>query len=197
MKTAFISGGHGDIGKAIAKRLKGKYKVLSPGRGELDVTNRVEVFQYMEKYQPDIIINNAGYIDPQPISQMTPYSYNLHFDVNFFGAVHCIQAGICNYCETFINIGSSAAYKGKKNWSSYCSSKAALMSLTESMIEEGYDAYCLNIGRTKTKMRYRLCGKEDDNTLLMPDDIAKLVKDICDGHIQPRVIKFDKKDGIN
>lgn len=46
---------------------------------------------------------------------------------------------------------------------------------TQCWAEDGYDVVCISPGRTATKMRKGLFPEEDPNTLLKPEDFAKVV----------------------
>jgi hypothetical protein len=48
----------------------------------------------------------------------------------------------------------------------------------ECMIKEGVDAWCLNIGRTASKMRRGLFPDEDQGALMQPDVVANEIVQI-------------------
>ena len=162
MKNVLITGGEGSIAKGIAFILKGnKYNVLTPSRLELDITNQLEVYNYMTENQPDILINCAGYIAPNTIKDTTVSEFKKHLNINLTGAFICIREAIRYKCNTIINIGSTSAFGGRKSWGAYCVSKAGLISLTEVSAEEGLESYSINPARTESKMRNRLFPDED------------------------------------
>lgn len=180
MKRTVITGGQGDIAKELANLFVQNNDYISlPGKTDLDVTNESQVRNFFKITPCDILINNAGCIHPKSIVESDTADWKKDIDTNLIGVYLCCKYSLLNNSKVqIINIGSSAAYKGKKEWSSYCASKAGVMSLTESLIMEGVNAYCLNIGRAATKMRYFLFGEEDINTLLSPKEIAIEVLDI-------------------
>lgn len=178
MKKVLITGGNGDIAKAIAKKLlcDGEYEVRTPGKEELNVTDIAGVEKYAGEYTPDILINNAGYVLPQPISECNLESTKIAIDVNLFGTFNCAAAVLKrNKGAIIINIGSSAATKVHGTWSSYCAAKAGVVMATQCWAEDGIKALCISPGRTATKMRKGLYPDEDINTLLKPDDFAQIV----------------------
>lgn len=184
MKKVLITGGNGDIAKAIQKKLlcAGEFEVRAPGREELDVTDIVEVEKYIEGYIPDILINNAGYVLPQSIGKCDLKSTKTAIDVNLFGTFNCAAAVLNrNNNAIIINIGSSAATKVHGTWSSYCAAKAGVVMATQCWAEDGVKSLCISPGRTATKMRKGLYPDEDVNTLLKPDDFAKIVMYALDG----------------
>ncbi len=171
-----ITGGNGDIARAIKERLEGEYEVLTPGKTELDVTDIEQVRAYFSDHQPDILINNAGYVAPASIAECDIASEKRAIDINLFGTFNCTSAVLKhNPKAKIINIGSSAATKVHGNWSSYCASKAGVVMATQCWAEDGYDAVCISPGRTATKMRRGLFPKEDLETLLKPEDFAEVV----------------------
>lgn len=173
---ALITGGNGDISKAIQKRLlELDYQILAPTRQEMDVTNKEQIIRVMNSFKPDIIINAAGYISPASIKESDDEEWIKHFDVNVYGAYLCIKYALLNGCSTVINIGSTSSFEGRENWGAYCATKAALMSLTETLAREGINSYAIHPSRTKTKMRDNLFPNEDKTTLMDPDRVAQFV----------------------
>lgn len=191
-KKVVITGGSGDIAKAIGRVLKTEYMVYLPHRSELDVTGSVAVKDYMQRVNPDILINNAGFIEPVSILNQSEDILEEHFRINVYGAFYCSRYALRNGCSLIINIGSSAGRKGKKDWSAYCASKAALIRFTESLYAEGHPAVCISPGRTHTKMRSRLVSSEDPNSLLDPMDLAKVVFNI----IRYPILFYGKNIGV-
>ena len=54
-----ITGAHGLVGSHLTDQLGYSHEVLALGRTELDITNAEQVFAFVEKEQPDLIINCA------------------------------------------------------------------------------------------------------------------------------------------
>lgn len=183
-KTVVITGGQGDIAKAIAGKLEalGGYRVLRPGKTELDVTDITGVGAYFAGKEVDILINNAGAVFVQPIGGCDLYKTKLALDVNLFGVFNCTAAVLKkNRNAQIINIGSSAATKLHGTWSSYCASKAGVVMATKCWAEDGVNTVCLSPGRTETKMRKGLFPNEDTATLLKPEDFADIVLRAIEG----------------
>ena len=57
-----ITGGHGQLGRALHTVLKQDH-IAAPGRSELDVTDRQQVREAMERWQPDAVIHAAAWTD--------------------------------------------------------------------------------------------------------------------------------------
>ncbi|KKJ75593.1 short-chain dehydrogenase [Kiloniella litopenaei] len=84
----------------------------------------------------DILINNAGLIDPiARIEDSDPAQWCNVIDVNYKGVYHGIRA-VTPYMKNkksgvIVNVSSGAASSALEGWSHYCSSKAAALSLTQ------------------------------------------------------------------
>jgi len=91
----------------------------------------------------DILINNAGVIDPiARIEDCDPESWGQLMDINIKGVFNGIHAALplmkSGNGGTIINIGSGAAYNALEGWSAYCTSKAGVLMLTRALhLEEG------------------------------------------------------------
>lgn len=186
-KNAVITGGEGSMAIAIRFLIStcvGLFP-LAPTKQFLDVTNEEIVKSYMERFKPSVLINCAGYIIPNSIKDTSLEEWKKHFDINITGAFLCSKYAIIEGCKTVINIGSTSAFGGRKEWGAYSASKAALLSLTETLVEEGINAYTLNPARTVSEMRKRLFPDEDAKTLMDPMKVAKYVERILEGHYKP------------
>lgn len=196
MRNIIITGGSGGVAKGVLELLQGEreYILHSPNRSELDVSNEAKVNSYFSSHTCDILINNASCIHPQTIRESDTSLWREDLEANLLGTYLCSHyALVANPRVRIINIGSSSAYTITGTWSAYCASKAGVLSLTETMIEEGIDAYCLNIGRVATPMRLRLRGEEDPNTLLTPLEVANEVLEIIKGNrMNTRIYRFRK-----
>lgn len=187
MKKVVITGGQGDIAKAIKELLQSEgYEVYSPGRLELDVTDIESVQNYFNNIVPDILINNAGHVVPQSIKQTDIKIDKTSIDVNLFGVFNCTGAVLAkNPKAKIINVGSSAATRVHGTWSAYCAAKAAVVMATKCWADDGVDAVCISPGRTATKMRSSLFQNEDPNTLLKTEEFAQIIKFAVDGCYAP------------
>lgn len=178
MKKVLITGGDGDIAKAIERKLQQfqQYEIRTPGKSELDVTNIESVTEYVSFWTPDILINNAGYVVPQSIAGCDIKKEKKTIDINLFGTFNCTAAVLSkNPGAQIINIGSSAATKLHGTWASYCAAKAAVVMATQCWAEDGFNCICVSPGRTATKMRKKLYPNENQSTLMCTDDFAQIV----------------------
>ncbi|MGI9424445.1 MAG: SDR family oxidoreductase [Hyphomicrobiaceae bacterium] len=84
----------------------------------------------------DILINNAGLIDPiAHLADSDPEQWLRVADVNYKGVYHGMRAALpvmlAQGAGTIVNISSGAATGAMEGWSHYCSSKAAVLMLTK------------------------------------------------------------------
>jgi len=90
--------------------------------------------------KPTILINNAGYSEAGFVQNTPVNTYMNNFKVNFFAPIALIQSVLPDMLERrkgkIINIINSAMFHSFPGTSSYCSSKAALGALHESLKAE-------------------------------------------------------------
>lgn len=176
-KRVLITGGNGDIAKAIKKKLVEEgYEVYAPSRMEMDVTDCDQIDKVMRDFQADILVNNAGYVVPRSIKNVDLENIKRHIDINLTGTFYCTGIGLkYNPDLKIINVASAAAVEVHGTWSEYCATKAAVVMATKCWSEDGLYAVAISPGRTRTKMRKSLFPDEDQSTLLEPNDFAKVV----------------------
>ena len=160
-KVALITGAARGIGRAVAERsLKEGARVVIADINEagaqavaresganalglrLDITDQTSidavVAQTVAKFGGlDILVNNAGLFDLAPIVEITRESYRRVYAVNVEGLLFMLQAGARQMIAQgrggkIINFASQAGRRGEALVAIYCSSKAAVISLTQS-----------------------------------------------------------------
>ncbi|MFO7759467.1 MAG: SDR family oxidoreductase [Roseovarius sp.] len=85
--------------------------------------------------QLDVLINNAGVIDPiAPLSEVDPAIWGHAIDINLKGVFNGMRAAlpgmIARGSGTILTVSSGAAHNSLEGWSAYCSSKAGAAMLT-------------------------------------------------------------------
>lgn len=108
----------------------------------LDVCDRqaieAMVTQVSERFGGiDILVNNAALFDMQPVLEVTEASYDKQFNVNVKGLFFTLQAVARAMVArgkggAIINMSSQAGRRGEALVSTYCATKAAVISLTQS-----------------------------------------------------------------
>ena len=131
----------------------------------------------------DIVVNNAGLIDPiGHITDIAPEDWGKVIDVNvkgIFNMLHATLPGMAARGEgVVINISSGAAYGAMEGWSHYCSSKAAALMLTKATHKEyankGIRTVGLSPGTVATDMQVNIkaSGINPVSTLETADHIS-------------------------
>ena len=111
-----------------------------------DVTSHIQVkelieFVYQKAASIDVLINNAGGIDPiAKLADSSAKAWSQNVDLNLKGAYFTTQAVLDQMLKqkggTIINLSSGAAYGPMEGWSHYCCTKAALAMLTRCVHKE-------------------------------------------------------------
>ena len=88
----------------------------------------------------DILVNNAGVFNMASIERITPEDYRRQYDVNVGGTIFACQAVIPSMKKrgggAIVNLASQAGRRGEPNITVYCSTKAAVISITQSLALE-------------------------------------------------------------
>jgi NAD(P)-dependent dehydrogenase (short-subunit alcohol dehydrogenase family) len=130
----------------------------------------------------DIVVNNAGLIDPiGHITDIPPEDWGKVIDVNvkgIFNMLHATLPGMEARGEgVVINISSGAATSALEGWSHYCSSKAAALMLTKAThleyAQKGIRVVGLSPGTVATDMQVNIkaSGINPVSTLDVSDHI--------------------------
>ncbi len=155
MKTVWITGGGSGIGKALALWMtRSGYKVYISGRDmekliavgagthpvACDITDESSVHQALEQIgTPDLAVLNAGTYAPGAVKETTLEDFRHAMEVNYFGTINCLHGLLPKMQEKgghIAVVASLAGYRGLPNASGYGPSKAAVISLCESMRAE-------------------------------------------------------------
>ncbi len=130
-----------DINEAGAKAAAAKLGPNALGL-RLDITDQASIDATIAATvahfgRLDILVNNAGIFDLAPIVEITRESYRRIYAVNVEGLLFMLQAGAKQMIAQghggkIINFASQAGRRGEALVAIYCSSKAAVISLTQS-----------------------------------------------------------------
>jgi 3-oxoacyl-[acyl-carrier protein] reductase len=135
----------------------------------------------------DVLINNAGIGDFGSIEEMPSETWEQVIKTNLFGVYYASKAAYPFLKEKgegdVINVASTAGLKGGPNMSAYAASKAAVVSLSQSMMAEWRKQNIRVITLTPSTIASDMSiqgGLTDGNPerVLQPEDFAEWVRDI-------------------
>ena len=135
----------------------------------------------------DILVNNAGIGNFGTLEQMPSETWEQVIKTNLFGVYYTAQA-VHPYLKEkgqgdIVNVASTAGLKGGPNMSAYAASKAAVVSLSQSMMAEWRKENIRVITLTPSTIASDMSiqgGLTDGNPekVLQPEDFADWVRDI-------------------
>ncbi|MCH5330536.1 MAG: SDR family oxidoreductase [Alistipes sp.] len=147
-----------------------------------------ELFKFVgETYgHMDILVNCAGFVDPQSMLATTLENWERTIKVNLTGTFLCCKAATLlmkNRGGKIINIASTAGLTPRPGWSAYAASKSGVINFSESIAEElapyGIKVFMICPGRTATPLRKILVPNEDPTTIMQPQTVADTILFCC------------------
>ena len=162
-KRVVVTGASSGIGRAVALEVarRGAHLVLAARRQErldevarlcsaenveclaivTDVSRRDDCINLIERAGAvDVLINNAGFANFDPMATASPDDLRAMMDTNYFGAIHCTQAVLpqmlARRSGTIVNISSIAGIMGYARMGGYCATKFAMIGFSEALRAE-------------------------------------------------------------
>ena len=218
-KTALITGASRGIGAAgarafaaagadvvLAARSSGEIEALAGEIGERARAVTCDVAEYASVERAvgvaveafgglDILINNAGTIDPISRLELSdPEGWGTAIDVNLKGVYHGMRAAYAPMQArgggVIVNISSGAATGVLEGWLHYCASKAGVLSLTKGAhlewAERGIRVVGLSPGTVATDMQVAIrasginrVSEMDWDAHIPPEWVAKAMVWLC------------------
>jgi 3-oxoacyl-[acyl-carrier protein] reductase len=130
----------------------------------------------------DVLLNIAGYAEPRSLLDTSAENLVTTFTVNVF-AMLVLTREVVRHMQgrptKIVNIASTAGVTARPGWVAYAASKAAVVSLSQTLSEElagtGVRIYTISPGRTATELRRKLAPEEDPSTIMQPDAVADVI----------------------
>lgn len=137
---------------------------------------------YEEFGRLDILLNIAGYADPQSLLDTSAENLVTTYSVNVFAMI-LLSREFVRYAQgrpaKILNIASTAGTTSRPGWLAYASSKAAVVALSQTLADElagsGIKVYTISPGRTATELRRRLAPEEDFSQIMQPEQVAEVI----------------------
>lgn len=156
----------------------------------IDLSNPELIPAIVERIHEDFgnieaLLNVAGYTDPKSLLATSLESFDLTYKVNVYAPFVFIRECVKYMKQTggkILNVASTAGMTPRPGWLSYASSKAAVISMSQTLTSElseyGIMVYCVSPGRCATKLRRRLAPDEDPTTIMQPIEVAEVICDL-------------------
>lgn len=187
-KVLVIFGGSYGIGAEIARIAEGygaKVYCFSRSLNDVDISSADRVRKSLEEAAAgagriDYVVNTAAILLKEPLNSMDYQAIRQMVEVNYLGMVNVAMESF-PYLEKsrgqLLFYTSSSYTRGRAFYSIYSSTKAAVVNFVQAVAQEwesaGVRVNCINPERTKTPMRTKNFGMEDESTLLKAEDVAE------------------------
>lgn len=184
-----VFGGNSGIGKdicSIAQLNGAKVYGFSRSMGNVDISKINQVkrsldYVYKREGKIDFVVNAAAILNRGGLLNMTHDEVHEVVQANYVGAINTTIASYPYLKESrgqILQFASSSYTRGRAFYSIYSSSKAAVVNFIQGVADEWADQHirinCINPQRTKTPMRQKNFGLEDENTLLKSSKVAEI-----------------------
>lgn len=187
-KVIVVFGGTSGIGECmvnIANEYGAKTYSASTRTG-CDITDYKSVSSFLEQVfnktgKIDYVVNSAGILRMGKLLDRDIDDVRKDIEINYIGAINVAKASIPYLQKTMggILLFTSSSYtRGRALYSTYSSTKAGIVNLTQALAEElSPDKIRINVinpERTATPMRLKAFGKEPEGSLLSAEKAGEM-----------------------
>lgn len=173
--------------ESLRSELKEKYGVNVFVQAA-DVSARTEIEAAVQALHEqlgaiDILINNAGIASFGKLVEMDPEEWERIIRVNLMGAYYTTRAALPFMIEqnsgNILNVASTAGERGFATGSAYCASKAALISMSEALMQEVRKSNIRVVTLNPSTVNTELASNNnlpigDEDRMMQPKDVADL-----------------------
>ena len=142
----------------------------------------------------DVLVNNAGMIDPAPLIETTFDEWREMFAVNVHAVYLTCRRALPSMIErrsgAIVNVASISGVPGPEKfpgWVSYCASKGAVISMTEALAVEikqyGVRVNCVSPGSVDTPMWAEASGGAP--AAMTPQEVAETILFLASDRSRP------------
>lgn len=182
----YVTGGSGLVGRNLIENSHlSKCNIIAPAHSELDLLNYDNVYTFVNKEKPDLIIHTAGQVGGIAANMADPYGF---FSNNIIMGVNIVKAAKETGVKNLLNLSSSCSYpcnainplsedmvltgSFEKTNEGYAIAKTAILRMCEYLTNQ-FEGY-----HYKTLIPCNLYGRYDKfspkNSHLIPAIIRKL-----------------------
>lgn len=186
-KVLVIFGGTSGIGEctAILAREHGAKVFVASNSTGCDIRDYSAVEKFLKEVYAntkriDYVVNSAGVLRMGKLAERSIEEIQTDIDINYTGSINVAKAAIPYLKESkgSMQLYASSSYtRGRSMYSTYSSTKAAIVNLVQALAEElacdDIRVNVINPERCATPMRFKAFGKEPDGSLLKPEKVAE------------------------
>lgn len=154
-----------------------------------------------KEWKIDNIVNTAWILIKEKLENMKIEDIINQININYIWSVLIARQSIQYLEKTKWNLllfGSSSYSRWRAFYSIYSSTKSALINFTQALAEEVINKWIkvniINPERTLTKMRIQNFWKEDNNTLLNPENVAEISINMLNNNLTWQIIDVKVSD---
>lgn len=202
-KTVVIFGASSGIGADLAEvcKMHGAHVFgYSRSMNGTDITSHDDVRRALataaaETGRIDCVVDTASVLNKLSLAHMDYDTIDQAIDINYRGMVYVAKESFQYLKQSaghLLFYTSSSYTRGRMDYSIYSSTKCATVNFVQALAEEwgcfGIRVNCINPERTKTPMRVKNFGIEDESTLLKSTDVASVSAKVLASNITGQVI---------
>lgn len=209
-KIAVVTGASRGIGRATADLFEeGGATAVRISRTEgmrCDVSKPEEiertVAEIVRTYNSiDILVNNAGIMDLLPLEETSLEDWQKTLATNLQSAFLFTKLCVPHMKSgSIVNVSSSSGIIGRPGWVAYSTSKAGLITMTESLAQElrHITVNCVCPCRCDTELRWKIFPGEPKNLLLKPQEVAEKIVGLIASGKTGLIVEISRKgvDGL-